>query len=84
MPTWEEIEDAARHDPLLHQAVSLDRIGTLTREEILIGVALTYAATNAHLHKMCTDLIAVTAPPIVFANMVPNCCPFCGHALPHK
>ena len=35
--TWEDVEEAALHDAVLHQAVTLVERGDLTREEAMIG-----------------------------------------------
>lgn len=43
MKTWSDVEEAAYHDPLLRDAVTLVRMGRLTREEALIHVALGHA-----------------------------------------
>lgn len=44
LKTWTDIEERALFDPLLHQAVTLVRMGDLTKEEALIQVALGLSA----------------------------------------
>lgn len=80
MPTWEEIEDAARHDPLLHKLVALDYRRAGSREELMISTLLAYSAVNADMTKRYSDLIAIM--PAVHI-VVPDesrfdRCPRCG------
>lgn len=51
MLTWRDVEEAALHDTVLHAAVTLERTGTLTREEALIEAVLLLSKIRADQHE---------------------------------
>lgn len=47
--TWHDVERAAVHDPVLHAAVTVAHMGTLTREEALMAAAISLSEAHARL-----------------------------------
>lgn len=67
MKTWADIVMAARHDPVLHDAVTIVEMGRLTREQALIQVALAHQEIRERQFREILDLRNTRIQaPIVF------------------
>lgn len=71
MKTWADVEEAARHDPLLRDLVTVVRMGALTRELALIQVVLAHQeirerqfAEILHLRNTRLEPILVLPPGV--------------------
>ena len=58
MPTWEDVERAARFDIVLQTTVTMVRMGVLTREQSLIVAVLTLSRTVDEAYKRITAMIS--------------------------
>lgn len=59
---WEDIERRALTNPMLRQAVTMVRLGRLTREQALIRVALWAANEMIRHHDQAVDVLNSTIP----------------------
>ncbi len=66
MKTWKDIEEAARFDAVLHEAVTRYQMGELTQEQALIHAALVLVRIRQEQHQQIVDLMRrLPASPII-------------------
>ncbi len=69
MKTWQDIEEAARNEPILHMMVTLVERGDMTREQALIAAVLGLAEIKTSQHAQIVEFMRRRpAAPSVLAH----------------
>lgn len=66
--TWEELEALAVHNVHVNSWLCLMRNERITREEMLLGLAIHLAGVNDRLMAMLIDASTRATPSVVFLN----------------